>query len=105
MDKKNISKKNKIADTNIKTVSLADLIKMVNGTDNDEEFRKRYPEATFDRQQAKYWLEKNYHLSYARGLILPPGCNRAEVYETLAEHAKGSKKGAEKASRDNLIGC
>ncbi len=103
MDKKNISKKNKIADTNIKTVSLADLIKMVNGTDNDEEFRKRYPEATFDRQQAKYWLEKNYHLSYARGLILPPGCNRAEVYETLAEHAKGSKKGAEKASKKGSL--
>lgn len=103
MDKENISRNLKIGDTNIRTVSPADLIRMVNSTDKDEEFRKRYPEATFNRQQAKYWLEKNHHLSYSSGLILPPGCERAEVYEILAKHAQDSKKVSEKASKKGSL--
>ena len=103
MEETKDSQTTKIGDTNIRSVSPADLIRMVNSTDTEEEFRKYYPEATFSRRQAKYWLKENYHLSYASGLILPPGCERTDVYEILAEHAKGSKKGAEKASKKGSL--
>ncbi|MCR5126852.1 MAG: hypothetical protein K6B69_01990 [Lachnospiraceae bacterium] len=99
MEEKTDSKNPKISDTNIRTISPEELIHMVNSTDNEEDFKKQYPKATFSRKQAKYWVEKNCHLSYASGLFLPPGCKRTEVYEILAEHAKGSKTVAEKASK------
>ncbi|MBQ3036734.1 MAG: hypothetical protein IJD31_07380 [Lachnospiraceae bacterium] len=60
--------------SNLKDYSEKDLVKMVNSTKGNEDFKAAYPEATFTRELAYKYLQAKYDMDYIpHGLVVPHG--------------------------------
>ena len=89
----------KLKDTNIEAYSMDELIKMVNSTNGSKDFAEKYPEATFNRNQASYHLSKKYRLQPVSSIIIPGNCNKSDVFGILDEHLNGAKSDDIKPSK------
>ena len=92
----------KLKDTNIKQYTKEQLITMVNSTDKNN-FDGKYPDATFNRTQAWYTLEHEYHMFYLKGVILPETCSKEEIYQLVSTRRKGISSASPKASKKDAI--
>ena len=72
----------KIGDTNIAQFSEAQLLDMWN-TSTEQSFADQYPEATFNRAQCKYWLEKMFKYEHIDGFMAPGGFKREAIIELI----------------------
>ncbi len=60
--------------SNLKDYSEKDLVKMVNSTKGNEDFKTAYPEATFTRELAYKYLQAKNDMDYIpHGLVVPHG--------------------------------
>ncbi len=71
-----------LKDTNINQYSKEDLIDMVNSTEGND-FKDKYPDATFDRRMAIYVLKNDHHLGYVTGTVIPCLLSKKEIYKIL----------------------
>ncbi|MCR5118368.1 MAG: hypothetical protein K6B44_01945 [Lachnospiraceae bacterium] len=92
------STKTDLMKTNIRKYSEDELIEMVNSAEKGK-FAVQNPEATFDLDQAKYFLKTEYHRFYLTGLIVPRPCTKDEVFRLIEAADKDAISDAQKASK------
>lgn len=60
--------------SNLKEYSVNELVRMVNSTKGDGDFKAAYPEATFTRELAYKYLQKNYDMDFVgKSYVIPHG--------------------------------
>lgn len=85
----------RIGDTNIAQFSAALLLSMWN-TSTEQSFADQYPEATFNRRQCKYWLEKMFKYEHIDGFMAPGGFKREAIIELINSFNGDVQKASDK---------
>lgn len=98
-----VSLETQFENSNIKEYEESDLVKMVNATSGDGDFKTAYPDATFSRTLAYKYLQAKYDYDFVgRSYMVPHGVTIDDLLDAY-EKQKGSEGGA-RESRNSTNG-
>ena len=73
--------------SNLKDYHVDELVKMVNATSGDKDFKTAYPKATFTRTLAYKYLEAKYDYDFiGRSYVLPHGVTIDDLLDIYMNH-------------------
>ncbi len=84
--KKRVPLEEQFKATNISEYVEEDLVSMVNGTSGDKDFKERYPGASFSRDLAYQYLQRNGYNYVPHGIAVPKGVTVDDLLDLLASH-------------------
>lgn len=74
--------------SNLKEYSVNELVRMVNSTKGDGDFKAAYPEATFTRELAYKYLQAKNDMDYIpHGLVVPHGVGIDDLLDTYEKQS------------------
>ncbi len=90
--------------SNLKDYSEKDLVKMVNSTKGNEDFKSVYPDADFIRELAYKYLQAKYDMDYIpHGLVVPHGVTIDDLLDAyMKQSCVGDASTGTQSDVDNI---